>query len=232
MIERRVQVSVRAEGTERQPVLSGYAAVWNKLSKKIYTKAGNYFYERLSPYCMTRAISQEKTVANLHHDMTKPLGTQRSGTLKLTEDSRGLLVRCDINPNVSYAMDAWHNAGTRLSAMSFAFQLAEDDGSGQRSGDAWDELSDDEMDELEETWRASRRTIREIDSLSDVAFLTEGTGAYDDAFCYQDLRTAFPEGVPNLIEKRCSTRIIKPTNEQVSETEKRRLRMKRLRESL
>jgi HK97 family phage prohead protease len=216
MIERRIAVSVRAEGTSDKPVLCGYAAVFNSLSKPIYTKSGNYFYERIAKGAFEKSIRQSRTVANLFHDMQKPLGTQKSGTLHLNEDSRGLYVRCEINPNVSYAMDAWHNAGAtggaRLSSMSFAFKLADDESKNSR-GDMWDELSDDDMDELDENWRASRRTILDVDELVDVAFLTEGTGAYDEANCYADMRIAFPEGTPASVEHRC---IVKPSLKEVA----------------
>lgn len=134
--ERRFTLSVRAEGSEHHPVLVGRAAVFNSRSKPIYTRAGSHFYERLAQGCFTRALQKGNTIANLHHDMTKPLGTVKAGTLQLTQDSQGLAVRCEINPEVSYARDAWHNAQSRnLSSMSFAFRVPE-----SGDGEMWTKL--------------------------------------------------------------------------------------------
>jgi HK97 family phage prohead protease len=229
-IERRIAVSVRAEGTERAPVLVGHAAVFNSLSKRIYTKSGNYFHERIAAGAFRNAIAKGETVANIGHDMQRPLATQRAGTLHLSEDSRGLAVRCEINPNVTYAADAWHNAhSANLSAMSFAFSLGDD--ADARGRDLWDELSDEDLEDLGDDYRAARRTLVDIDSLHDVAFLTEGTGAYDAADCYADMRMSFPNGVPVGVEARSNGGIVLPSI-KVSDSERARLRMKRLRSSL
>lgn len=191
MTERRFTLSVRAEGSADNPSLVGYASVFNSRSKKIPTRAGGFFYEKVSPGAFKRAIAKGNTIANLHHDMTKPLGTQRAGTLQLSEDSRGLLVRCAINPEVSFARDAWHMAQSRsLSSMSFAFLPEED---------TWEDYEDEDGE------RCQLRTLRSIDPLMDVAFLTEGQGAYDAACC--DARQLFPDGTPDNIEVRSAGRI-------------------------
>lgn len=240
MIERRIAVSVRASGTEKRPVLEGHAAVFNSLSRKIYTRSGSYFYEKVSPGAFKRAISQGKTVANLHHDMQRALASQRAGTLHLEEDGRGLFVRCEINPEVSYARDAWHAAGGgtgkpgTLSSMSFCFVCGgDDDTKNSKRGDMWDELTDDDMNELEENYRAPKRTLLDVDSLSDVAFLTEGQGAYDAADCYSDLRIAFPEGVPQYVETRSgnvfvplASGIVVPSHEETNEIAARYARLR------
>jgi HK97 family phage prohead protease len=233
-IERRLSISVRAEGTERAPVLIGHAAVFNSLSKRIYTKAGSYFHERIAPGAFRNSIAKGATVANIGHDMQRPLATQRAGTLHLSEDSRGLAVRCEINPNVTYAADAWHNARSQnLSTMSFAFSLGAD--ADQRGRDVWEELDDNDLDELdiedEGGYRAARRTILDVDTLQDVAFLTEGTGAYDEADCYADLRMSFPAGVPAGVEARSNGGIVLPSI-KVSDSERARRRMTRLRSAL
>ncbi|HUE57099.1 MAG TPA: HK97 family phage prohead protease [Candidatus Udaeobacter sp.] len=196
MLERRFNVSVRATGSEHdKPALVGYAAVWNSRSKKIYTRAGNFFYERISPLAFTRALKKGNTVANLYHDMTKPLATVKAGTLRLWEDGHGLAVHAEINPAVSYAMDAWHNAQSRnLSSMSFAFSTPEDG-----SGEAWDDDEDDDGH------RCQYRIIKDVENLQDVAFLTQGTGAYDAPVC--DARSLFPDGTPELVETRSSGRV-------------------------
>jgi HK97 family phage prohead protease len=201
MQERRFSMSVRAEGSEHKPVLVGRCAVFNSRSKPIYTRAGSYFYERLAPNCFTRALRKDNTIACLFHDARLCLGTVRAGTLQLAQDEKGLSVRCEINPEVSYARDAWHNAQSRsLSAMSFSFNVPSD-GSGEEWG-----LEDDSEDEDERGIRSRR--ITDIEDLSDVAFLTQGTGAYDEASC--DARMLWPDGTPSHVEARSAGSIAVP----------------------
>jgi HK97 family phage prohead protease len=200
MTERRLSnvVEVRAEGSAANPKLVGYAAVFNKTSKKIRTTGGSGFYERCAPNCFARALTKGNTVALIQHDVQKPLATMRAGTLRCVQDSRGLRVDCDLNPAVSYAMDAWHNAQSgNLRSMSFAFSLRDN------GGDVWsDEPWDDDDEDYSKEGRCAFRTVRDIDNLQDVSFLTTGTAAYDDAFC--DARTLFPEGTPANVEQRAS----------------------------
>lgn len=86
--ERRVlsgQVEMRAaqEGAPKQ--IAGYAAVFNSP-----TEIGNYFVEKIAPGAFTAAIGRDDVRALFNHDENIVLGRTTAGTLKLSEDDRGL----------------------------------------------------------------------------------------------------------------------------------------------
>jgi HK97 family phage prohead protease len=196
MIERRFsRAEVRAEGTDSHPVLTGYAAIFNSTSKPIRTSNGSKFYERCAPGCFTRSLKKGNTVALIQHDITKPLATMSAGTLRCTQDSKGLRVTAELNPNVGYAKDLYENVRSgNCSAMSFMF-AANSERSSIWSEDKFEDDSDDDE-------RCMYRTLTDLDDLGDVSFCTSGTGAYDAAYC--DARSTFPNGTPSIIERRAS----------------------------
>jgi phage head maturation protease len=88
-------------------------------------------------------------------------------------------------------MDAYHATKSgEIRSMSFAFNMPEDG-----SGELWDDYEDEETGE-----RCAKRTLLDCEDLSDVAFCTTGTGAYDSAFC--DARSLFPNGTSPNVEVR------------------------------
>lgn len=85
-LERRVLVApleMRAEGETRQIV--GHAAVFDQ-----ETDIGGYFVERIAPGAFSRAIQQDDVRALFNHDPNFVLGRNKSGTLTLREDEKGL----------------------------------------------------------------------------------------------------------------------------------------------
>ena len=191
-IERRFNFAeVRAEGTASKPALVGYAAVFNTLSKRIPTSRGKWFYETVAPSAFTRCLRSGKTViANYMHDMSKPLATTPD-SLQLVVDSRGLRVHAQLNPDVSWARDVYNATKSgEIRSMSFAFNMPE-----SGDGEMWDDFEDEETGE-----RCAKRTLLDCEDLSDVAFCTTGTAAYDAAFC--DARSLFPNGTSANVEVR------------------------------
>jgi uncharacterized protein len=116
---------LRAEGDGNTFV--GYAAVFNSPSEPLP------FIERIAPGAFSRTLRDRKKDIKLYvnHNSDMVLASRNSGTLRLSEDERGLRVEADLPPGVSYAEDlrALMQAGI-VDKMSFGFQV-------DRRGDRW-----------------------------------------------------------------------------------------------
>lgn len=81
-------------------VIEGYAAVFNSP-----TDIGGWFTEVIAPGAFSKAISENGDIRALfNHDWNNVLGRTKSGTLRLSEDERGLKFEVDL-PNTSIARD-------------------------------------------------------------------------------------------------------------------------------
>jgi uncharacterized protein len=124
---------LRAEGDGNTFV--GYAAVFNSPSEPLP------FVERIAPGAFARTLRDRKKDVKLYvnHNSDMVLASRNSGTLRLSEDDRGLRVEADLPQGVSYADDlrALMQAGI-VDKMSFGFQV-------DRKGDKW---SDDGMERV------------------------------------------------------------------------------------
>src|ERR1700678_1895575 len=98
--------------------LTGYAAVYNSRSEDL-----GGFVETINPGAFTRALRDKQDVVALsEHDAKKGLlGRSSSGTLRLSEDSRGL--RCEIDlPNTNLGNDIAESVSRGdIRGMSFGF---------------------------------------------------------------------------------------------------------------
>lgn len=142
-------VETRSEGEKR--TLAGYAAVFNS-----DTSIGGYWIERIAPGAFAEAISSDVR-AMIDHDPGRIIGRTKSGTLRLSEDSRGLRIEVDV-PNTTDGNDLWELVERGdVSGMSFGFRVTKQE---------WDESGETPV-----------RTIQKVDlfEVSAVAF-----PAYDD----------------------------------------------------
>lgn len=140
-------VEVR-EAADKNPVIEGYAAVFND-----ETVIGGQFAERVAPGAFEGA-RMDNTVALFNHDINQPLARVGRG-LELTVDERGLKYRFEIG-NQSYAKDLVENIRMgNVSTSSFGFTVRDDE---------W-ERRDDGL---------NLRTIKEVDLLFDVSPTTQG----------------------------------------------------------
>lgn len=131
--------------------VSGYAAVFNQEAD-----IGGLFRERILPGAFIEAIGRDDVVFLVNHDGL-PLARTRSGTLKLSEDARGLRMETVLDPNdpdVKSIVVKMQRGD--LDKMSFAFLPDVQE---------WDETQDPPL-----------RTIRKA-RLYDVSIVT--TPAYD-----------------------------------------------------
>jgi len=135
---------LRADGGKRTIV--GYAAVFNS-----ETDIGGYFREVIAPGAFDQTLRQDDIRALFDHDSGRLLGRKSAGTLRLTEDSKGLRVEIDL-PDTSDGRDvATLVERGDLDGMSFGFIVRKEQ---------WDETID-----------PPRRTIQAVD-LREVSAVT------------------------------------------------------------
>lgn len=119
-IERRAFIELRASGRK----LEGYAATFGSEAR-----IGSVL-ERIEPGAFRASLGND-IVALMDHDMSRVLGRTRSGTLRLTEDSRGLAFSLDL-PDTQAGRDVLELAQrSDLGGMSFGFVVP-------RGGDVWE----------------------------------------------------------------------------------------------
>lgn len=130
-IEKRATVEVRAEGRK----LVGYAATFNN-----ETRIAD-FTETIAPGAFSRSLAAGGDIlALVDHDRSRVLARTKSGTLRLSEDERGLRFEIDV-PDTSAGRDVLALAArSDLGGMSFGFTV-EPDG---------------------EEWRGDKRTLKHI----------------------------------------------------------------------
>lgn len=104
---------------------SGYAAVFDSPSQPLP------FIETIAPGAFKRSLSSNNQVKMfVNHDTNMVLASTRSGTLRLREDSKGLMAEADL-PETTYARDlAVMMRRGDVSQMSFGFTVP-------KGGDEW-----------------------------------------------------------------------------------------------
>lgn len=121
-VERRKAIELRASGNR----VEGYAAVFDKFSEDL-----GGFIEKIEQGAFTRSLAKQKDVVALYdHEPRNLLGRTSSGTLRLSEDTRGLQFSLDM-PNTSLGRDVLELVGRGdVKGASFAFRTA-------KGGDRW-----------------------------------------------------------------------------------------------
>ncbi len=113
---------LRVERVEGRGVkLGGYAAVFDSESVDL-----GGFTERIARGAFSGSLGRD-VVALVNHNPDRPLARTSAGTLKLTEDERGLAFEAGPLPDTSHARDvvADIEAGN-IKGMSFAFRTLRD----------------------------------------------------------------------------------------------------------
>lgn len=83
-------IELRSDG-ESTPKVEGYASIFNE-----ETRIGDYFREVFMPGAFRNALKNDDVVFLVNHDGL-PLARTRSGTLKLSEDKRGLKMLTELD---------------------------------------------------------------------------------------------------------------------------------------
>lgn len=130
-MERRLaktEFEVRATPNAAGVVIEGHAAVFMRLSRNL-----GGFVEQIAPTAFDRSLGDNPDVrALINHDPSALLGRTRSGTLRLSKDSTGLMYEIDV-PDRQDARDLMVSMERGdIDNSSFAFSL-------MRGGDEWSE---------------------------------------------------------------------------------------------
>ena len=119
-------VEIRADGDAIK--VAGYAAVFNEEAD-----IGGMFREKIAPGAFTEAVGRDDVVFLVNHEGL-PLARTRSGTLKLSEDDRGLYMETELDasdPDVAQIVPKMKRGD--MDKMSFAFIATRQE---------WDETGD------------------------------------------------------------------------------------------
>jgi len=145
-IERRCLPAseLRVDASGDTPKITGYAAVFDQ-----WTDIGGMFREQVAPGAFKKTLKEADVRALWNHDPNYVLGRNKSGTLKLREDEKGLAVEIDpVDSNWSDDLMKSMKRGD-VSQMSFGFTVNQ---------------ADDDYDE-------NTRVLRDV-SLFDVSVVT------------------------------------------------------------
>jgi len=124
-IERRyfmvTELRVAKDDTTKTSKLTGYAAVFNKLSDDL-----GGFREKIKPGAFANTVRTDDIRALFNHDANFVLGRSTAGTLRLKEDDKGLNFECDL-PDTQFARDLQVSVGRGdISQCSFSFRTNSD----------------------------------------------------------------------------------------------------------
>ena len=137
----------KREDTKALPKITGYAAVFNKLSVDMG------FREKIAPGAFRSSLKTSDARALFNHNPDYVLGRQSAGTLTLKEDERGLWMEVD-PPNTSYARDLIENISLgNIKEQSFGFTV---------KSDSWEDVESN----------TPTRTLLEIGELYDTSIVS------------------------------------------------------------
>jgi HK97 family phage prohead protease len=187
-----------SQGDEGSLIISGRAASFGTLSEDL-----GGFKETIARGCFARSLQSDRDIACTFNHGDPLLGRKKNGTLRVSEDDRGLVFRA-ILPPTQAARDVYTLVQKRYSdACSFAFSI---DG---QDGEDWDTCLDPDSGE-----RIRRRTLKRV-LLSDVSVLTAApaypTGTSTSVEVNASPRSMldyYPMGVPESFPQECRSLIL------------------------
>jgi uncharacterized protein len=168
MEKRFLATEVRAKKNGDKRTITGYAARYNVLSSDL-----GGFRERIASGAFTRILATNPDVVCLfNHSDNAILGRTTAGTLRLSEDSRGLTFECDL-PNTQVGLDTYESVQRGdLSGCSFAFIVDDNRMCEYKEEEIDEEDADGIRGKFKRAIKAVIRTIKDFASLIDVSVVT------------------------------------------------------------
>lgn len=115
-------LKTRAEPDNSEMVIEGYFVVFNTKTE-LWTNA----FEIIAPTAFDKCLSNDVR-ALINHDTTLVLGRNKSGTLKLSKDDRGLWGSITINPKDADAVNLYERVKRGdVDQCSFGFDIKAED---------------------------------------------------------------------------------------------------------
>jgi HK97 family phage prohead protease len=188
-------VSVDAGSEDVGPRFGGHAAVFSSR-----TAIGNPqtfgFFEEIAPGAFSKTIAEGDARMLIDHDSAHVVSRVSAGTLRLSQDQRGLAVDSELDTNLSYVNDLVANLRNgNITGMSFGFMVVKDDWTTEEARNA-----DGGMSEVEV------RVIREA-KLVEVSPVTFPAYESTDAGVRDSITTALRHrGDPEAIARRTKFR--------------------------
>jgi len=188
-------VSIAPAGEASGPRFGGHAAVFNSR-----TAIGNPqtvgFFEEIAPGAFSKTIAEGDARMLVDHDSAHVVSRVSAGTLRLSQDQRGLAVESALDTNLSYVNDLVANLRNgNVTGMSFGFQVVKDEWSSEEARGA-----DGTAHEVEV------RVIREA-KLVEVSAVTFPAYEATDAGIRESIDTALRHrGDPEAIARRTKFR--------------------------
>lgn len=187
MIQRRFTVAkLRAKGGDK-PGIEGYGAVFNQ-EYVMYDSPTLRIVERVKPGTFKKAIQEKQDVRCLfNHDPNNLLGSTGSGTMRISEDSKGLAFSTDLDMRTRVGSDVSNFVDRGdLKGCSFSFVVTKQTRTEMEEGDKL----------------TINRDIEDVD-LFDVGPVTfpayEGTSVGGRSISRMELRSLFPDGIPSNV---------------------------------
>lgn len=118
--QRTYDLELRVNREDSKPRIVGHAAVFNVMGD------GGWFREKIAPGAFADSIDVDDVRALWNHDSNYVLGRNKAGTLRMKEDSKGLLIEVD-PPDTQVARDLLVSIERGdISQMSFGFETIKD----------------------------------------------------------------------------------------------------------
>jgi HK97 family phage prohead protease len=161
-----LQIEHRAAGdgqATEQPVIRGYAAVYNSESELLY----GFFREVIRPGAFDSSLKNDIRCL-FNHDSSKVLGRSTAGTLDIRSDAKGLYFEVE-PPDAQWANDLCQSIKRGdINQMSFGFMTREDSWQDLEDGTVLRELLDVDLQEVSvvtfPAYQATSAGMRSIDS--------------------------------------------------------------------